>query len=337
MDQGSLVIDQINAGAEFVNRLDKQVRVRAAFWLRAADQRQWYLYVASDQITDRTRKAAYAEISQVARAMSNPNLDVFQIRLLGLSHPLAQAALGVHNRFAARVPLHDKDRLFGDVYVDEVYVYPPPYGSAAEKLPSVEGPMTAEAVYGNLMILGEGFEACAEKHLQLPSLIVLYSAIDITAWLANDDTNAGVDKRYTAWVDQYLLKAKPLPCNSADLYAARCGTLHTLTADSDMNAKGKARQIAYAWGDRSAADLQRLSVALGMDKAYVVVQIEELYDGWKRGVQDFTEELKNDPIRAARVYARAARFFDTSSTETIDQIIQKAKSPGGHLSQLVMP
>jgi hypothetical protein len=115
--------------------------------------------------------------------------------------------------------------------------------------------MSEQAMCSNLKILGEGFEACAQKRLQLPALIVLYSAIDITAWLANDDTSAGVGKRYMAWVDQYLLKAKPMSCTSADLYAARCGVLHTLTAESDMNAKGKARQIAYAWGNKNADEL----------------------------------------------------------------------------------
>jgi hypothetical protein len=69
-----------------------------------------------------------------------------------------------------------------------------------------------------------------------------------------------------------------------------------------------------------------------MDKDYVVVQIEELYEGWKLGVRDFTEELKKDPARATRVYARAEKFFDAGSTETIDQIIQRAKGPGRPLS-----
>jgi hypothetical protein len=126
MDQGTLVIEQINAGAEFINRLDKHIRVRTAFWLRAADQSSWYLYIASDQVNDNTMKTAYTEVARVARAMNNPNLEVFRIRPISLSDPLAQAASDVHKRFAARVPLHAKERIFGDVYADEVYVYPPP-------------------------------------------------------------------------------------------------------------------------------------------------------------------------------------------------------------------
>jgi hypothetical protein len=130
MDQGPLVIEQINAGAEFINRFDEHVRVRAAFWLKASDEGRWYLYIASDKIDDSTIEAAYAAVSRVAREMGNPNLDQFQIKLVGLADPLAQAAVDTHKRFVTRVPMHLTGRPFGGVSVDEVYVYPPPpYGT----------------------------------------------------------------------------------------------------------------------------------------------------------------------------------------------------------------
>src|SRR4051812_2144145 len=110
--------------------------------------------------------------------------------------------------------------------------------------------MSAQALAQNMMTLGAGIEACLEKKLQLPTLVLLYTAIDVAAWLSNDDPTARVGKRFMAWVDQYLLKAKPLPCTSADLYAARCGVVHTLTADSDLSDQGKARRICYAWGSK---------------------------------------------------------------------------------------
>ncbi len=50
MDQGPLVVEQIDAGAKFLAELDKNIPVMAAFWLKASDEDSWYLYVASDQV-----------------------------------------------------------------------------------------------------------------------------------------------------------------------------------------------------------------------------------------------------------------------------------------------
>ena len=190
--------------------------------------------------------------------------------------------------------------------------------------------MSEQLMIENFNVLGKGFEVCAANRLQLPALAILYTSIDITAWLADDNTKVG--ERFTGWVDRYLLKAKSMPCTACDLYGARCGILHTFTPDSDLNAKGKARLVCYAWAGRSAAELHRLVTHVGMDKEYVVVQIEELYEAWKLGVKVFLEELKHDSSRAVRVYAKAAKSFDVKSTATIDRVIAVAKRPGGPLA-----
>ena len=46
MDQAPLVMDEINAGHAFVQRLHDHVPVKAAWWLRRAEQWIRYLYVA---------------------------------------------------------------------------------------------------------------------------------------------------------------------------------------------------------------------------------------------------------------------------------------------------
>jgi hypothetical protein len=181
--------------------------------------------------------------------------------------------------------------------------------------------MSEQAMYRNLMELGLGAEVCMQTRLHLPTLTLLYSAIDIAAWLTNDDPSAKVGKRFMAWVDQYLLPSGSFHCNAADLYAARCGIVHTLTPDSDMSVAGKARLVAYTWGNRSADDLQQLVTRSKLGGKYVVVCIEDLYGGWKAGVQRLVDELDKDPGRAARVYTRAAKFFDQDSTETLDGLI----------------
>jgi hypothetical protein len=134
MGQGPLVIEQIEAGTEFIYRLNAYVLVSVAFWLKASDEGRWNLYIASDKINDSTKKAAYGEVARVTREMDNPNLDQFQVTLIGSDDPLARAASDVHRRFAARVPTRVRDKSFGGMSVEEVYIYPPlPYGADAEK------------------------------------------------------------------------------------------------------------------------------------------------------------------------------------------------------------
>ena len=48
MDQGPLVIEQIDAGARFLAEFEKKIPVMAAFWLKASEEGSWYLYVASE-------------------------------------------------------------------------------------------------------------------------------------------------------------------------------------------------------------------------------------------------------------------------------------------------
>jgi hypothetical protein len=134
MDQGPLVIEQIDAGMGFINRLHEHVPVRAAFWMKATEDGRWYLYVASDKINEHTKQSVYPVVSRVVRDLGNPNLDQFRVRLLGSDDPLARAAIDFQHRFVGRVPTRVRGREFGGFNVVEVYIYPPPpYGADAEK------------------------------------------------------------------------------------------------------------------------------------------------------------------------------------------------------------
>ena len=52
MDQGPLVIQEVDEGEELVRRLDRVLPVKVAFWLKETEEGPWYLYIASDQIDD---------------------------------------------------------------------------------------------------------------------------------------------------------------------------------------------------------------------------------------------------------------------------------------------
>jgi hypothetical protein len=125
MDQEPLVREEIDAGRKFLDEFDKRIPVRAAFWLKASEDSGWYLHVASDQVSDRNIRAAYGEVGKVAEMIDDPNFNLFRVKLIGVNHPLSQAALEIYQRHSARVPIYVRDGSFGGISVEGVYVYPP--------------------------------------------------------------------------------------------------------------------------------------------------------------------------------------------------------------------
>jgi hypothetical protein len=127
MDSETLVIERIDAGARFLALLEKYLPVKVAFWLKAAEETKWFLYVASDQVNDATRGAHYEDVGRAVKVLDDPNFNSFRVKLLSADQPLARAALE-RSRQASRWsgPVIVNGGLFGGMSVAEVYIYPPP-------------------------------------------------------------------------------------------------------------------------------------------------------------------------------------------------------------------
>jgi hypothetical protein len=123
MDPGPLVREQIDAGARFLTEFEKIVPVGAAFWLRGQDQDSWYLYAAPDRLEDEGRRVVAREVLRVVLSMRDPNLGPLDVRLIKPGEPLAKAALDYQRLYPGKV-VHLHDRVFGNIGVDEVYIYP---------------------------------------------------------------------------------------------------------------------------------------------------------------------------------------------------------------------
>lgn len=77
--------------------------------------------------------------------------------------------------------------------------------------------------------------------------MLLYAQIDIAASLNRPVSKSQVTREdFKNWVNQYLLPNSNLDCSADDLYAARCGLLHTYMAESKASRAGKAKQTFYA-------------------------------------------------------------------------------------------
>ncbi len=95
MDQGPLVIEQIDAGARFLIEFQKYVPIQAAFWVKDSEEGEWNLYVLSNKITDDNFDVAYGEVLRISGRLRDAWLDPFQVKLIGAEDPLAKAALDI--------------------------------------------------------------------------------------------------------------------------------------------------------------------------------------------------------------------------------------------------
>lgn len=118
--------EEIDAGEELIREFDKFAPVKAAFWLKASDDDHRYLYIASDRITDANITVGYGEVLRLAPPMQSLYLNPFRVKLISADHPLAKAAVEIHDRFLGQRPMRFGGTIFGGAAVDDLYIYPSP-------------------------------------------------------------------------------------------------------------------------------------------------------------------------------------------------------------------
>lgn len=150
---------------------------------------------------------------------------------------------------------------------------------------------------------------CLTNRLVLPALMLMYAGIDIAGWVAAENADGSVRERFTAWAAKYLVVRERMKATALDIYGARCGLLHTLTAKSDLSRKGDARYLMYAWGVGRAEVYDRLITTTGFDDRYVAVQVEDLVDAFEAGLSEFFSELNADQGKRSKAAERATSFF----------------------------
>jgi hypothetical protein len=168
--------------------------------------------------------------------------------------------------------------------------------------------MSKETFEKNIEELITTINFCLNKKWNLPSLILIYSGIDIMAWLnlpSNREKNTNKD--FIEWTTKYLLYNSKLKCSADDLYGARCSLVHTYTAESSSSQRGNVKEIYYAWGDRSSNELQKRIDNTG--RPVIVIHIRELFNSFVNGVDLFQKDLCNNTKKAKLVYKRTNKFF----------------------------
>jgi hypothetical protein len=126
MDTSPLVMDEIQAGGEFVRRIQSYLPVKAAYWLRTDEDEGRYLYVALDGLASENLGAAYDEVLRITQDMKDHYINPFDIKLVPADEGVARAVQDFYRRFPGRVPPpRFNERSIAGTPIVEMYIYPP--------------------------------------------------------------------------------------------------------------------------------------------------------------------------------------------------------------------
>ena len=136
-------------------------------------------------------------------------------------------------------------------------------------------------------------KTCIASKLTHPALVLIYTGIDFVASINRPAFKTDVDRQdFISWVDNFM-DCSRLGVNGLDLYAARCGVVHTYSPDSKLSRDGKAKRIMYAWGNKKPDDQNALLKKLGYSEVFV--KLETLYDVFVQGLVSFGDYLEKNP------------------------------------------
>jgi len=185
------------------------------------------------------------------------------------------------------------------------------------KFSDVYARMKSDEIQRRVAQLFAAIEICRDKKLILPALILVYSTIDIMAWLNRDEQHEDVKRSdFLLWVETFLLPNTDLACTSLDLYGARCSLLHSYSAASRLSRKGEASQLFYAWGDADEEELQKL-IDRDNTRDAKAVHVEKLISALKVAVQRFLATMSHTEL----IQLRVEKFFTDMPPLKLDDLL----------------
>jgi hypothetical protein len=154
-------------------------------------------------------------------------------------------------------------------------------------------------------------ELCLAEDLWEPAIVLMLGFIDACAWLSRPLDHADVKADdFIAWTQKYVLPDSKLQCTAEELYAARCGMLHSLTGESRMHRQHKVRKIFWA---RAQDDNVYTLLQLRMNEKLlpVTVGIDHLFWALSRALDRFGLDLDADEDYARLVGDRIHQSYFT--------------------------
>jgi hypothetical protein len=128
MDKEPLVEMYVEDGRRVVEHLVAEgIEVKAAAWIRGAEENSWSLYLATPLVHKKGRKRnAYMRILAMLQEITPPlRMAPYAITLIAPDDPVALAVQEIHRRYPGSGSYQYTGASFGGMSVDGVYIYPP--------------------------------------------------------------------------------------------------------------------------------------------------------------------------------------------------------------------
>jgi hypothetical protein len=133
------------------------------------------------------------------------------------------------------------------------------------------------------------------------AVILIYAGMDTMAFLDMPEGQTEVRGRdFIRWAGRYVRFPGSVQVTGEELYAARCGMLHTYTAEARATRSGRARRIGYA--DKMDPPAYAAPTAA---PDIVLVSVPGLRDAFFRGIDQFLiDAYSSGPAKRATVEGR---------------------------------
>ncbi|WP_348737940.1 hypothetical protein [Pseudomonas rhodesiae] len=105
-----------------------------------------------------------------------------------------------------------------------------------------------------------GVFALLANKLRSPAITLMYAAMDRMSWLDASREESG-NPEFKEWVNKYLLAGETFSFTADDLWAARCGMVHTGAAESRDFRANRANAIYYYTHQGEVTEAQLLTIA----------------------------------------------------------------------------
>jgi hypothetical protein len=143
-----------------------------------------------------------------------------------------------------------------------------------------------------------GLNALYRENLPTPYLMLLYSTLDVFAYIWGGGRDQGSGSRFRNFSDKYIIKCLE-DVTAFDLWGARCAIIHTGSPDSTASKQGKARRLLYSWGDGRIALLREIIKKAPRPELHAAVALEALEQAVADGLKEFLQDLElNADLRA---------------------------------------
>jgi hypothetical protein len=174
--------------------------------------------------------------------------------------------------------------------------------------------MAKDLFESNVLELIKAIDYSFKDNVNLPGLILFYSAIDIMAWLSRDQHDSDVTRNdFIRWVNEFMLSGTGLACTAEELYSARCNIIHSYAPEWGTGVNRREREtkkIIYVWGKaRTEVIESHVNKQPEKDKT-VFVYTDQLVSSLKMAIERFSVSLSFNRALSELVYERSEKYFN---------------------------